>query len=92
MVGKLTDDLVYKRLAPFVRDELRRVTQRNEKGYLKHKLHQRLTDDVGHPKLREHLSAIVALMKASDNWQAFMKSINRALPKYDATLELPLND
>jgi hypothetical protein len=31
-------------LAPGVLDELRRLTPRNEKGQLKHKLFQRLTD------------------------------------------------
>jgi hypothetical protein len=91
-VGKITDDLVYKRLAPGIRDELRRITTRNEKGYLQHKLHQRLTDDVGHPKLREHLAALVALMKASDSWTGFKRAVDRALPRYDAPLELPLND
>lgn len=91
-VGRLTDDVVYKRLAPGVRDELRRITERDEQGRLKTKLHQRLTKDIGHPRLREHLSAVVALMKASENWAGFKKALNRALPKYDQTYELLLND
>src|SRR5262249_704450 len=33
-VGKITDDLIYRRLAPGVRAELRRLTPRNAKGYL----------------------------------------------------------
>jgi hypothetical protein len=89
-VGRLTDDIVYKRLAPGVRDELRRLTERDEQGRFKTKLHQRLTGDVGHPRLREHLSAVVALMKASEDWAGFKRALNRALPKYDHNYELAI--
>jgi hypothetical protein len=82
MVGKITNDIVYARLAPGVRAELHRLTPRDDKGRLKHKLFRHLTDHVGHPKLREHLASVVALMKASDDWDQFTRAINRALPKY----------
>ena len=48
--AKLTIDLVYKRLAPGVLSELQRLTPKDEKGRRRHKLFQRLTEDVGHPK------------------------------------------
>lgn len=86
-IGHLTNDLVYSRLAPGVLAELKRLTPRNDKGKLKHRLFQRLTEDVGHPKLREHLASVIALMKAADNWDHFMPMIDRALPRY---VELPL--
>jgi hypothetical protein len=85
--GHLTNDIVYDRLAPGVRAELNRLTPRDEKGRLKQKLFQRLTEDVGHPKLREHLASSTALMRASDNWDGFYRMLNRALPKYG---DLPL--
>jgi len=88
-IGHLTNDLVYSRLAPGVLEELRALTPRNEKGQLKHRLFQRLTEDVGHPKLREHLASVTALMKASDKWPQFMAMVDRALPRYKA---LPLFD
>jgi len=91
-VGRLTDDLVYKRLAPGVRDELRRLTPRNEKGYLKHKLHQRLTEDIGNPKLEKHLAVLVGIMQGHDNWDSFYRHVGRALPRWGSNLELPLND
>jgi hypothetical protein len=87
--GKFTNDVVYKRLAPGVLEELKRITPRNEKGRPKHRYHQRLTEDVGHPRLREHLSAVLALMRASDDWPSFYRSLNRALPKQ---VECPLFD
>jgi hypothetical protein len=81
-IGHLTNDLVYARLAPGILEELRRVTPRNEKGKLKHRLFQRLTDDVGHPKLREHLASVIALMRAADTWEQFMPMIDRSLKRY----------
>jgi hypothetical protein len=87
MAGKITNDIVYARLAPGVRQELHRLTPRDEKGRLKHKLFQRLSEDVGHPKLREHLASLVALMRAADDWPSFERMLNRALPKY---ADLPL--
>ncbi len=92
LVGKITNDVVYDRLAPGVRQELHRLTPRDDKGRLKHRLFQRLTEDVGHPKLREHLASVVALMKASDTWQLFKGMLDRALPRYGDTPYLPFDD
>ena len=91
-IGHLTNDLVYDRLAPGVRQELNRLVPRDEKGRLKNKLFQRLTEDVGHPKLREHLASIIALMRASDNWQSFKRMLDRALPRYGDTPYLPFKE
>jgi hypothetical protein len=82
LVGKLTDDLVYDRLAPNVKDKLKELIGRNESGRLRHKMFQRLTEDKGDPKLREHLASVVTLMKASDDWAHFIKMLNKSLPKY----------
>ncbi len=92
LVGRLTNDIIYDRLAPGVREELHRLTPRNDKGRLKHKLFQRLTKDIGHPKLREHLASVVALMRASDKWTQFMSMLNRALPRYSDTPYLPFEE
>lgn len=80
--GHLTNDIVWKRLAPSVLEELQRVTPRDHKGRRKHKYFQRLTENIGHPKLREHLMAVIALMKAADSWDQFIKMIDRSLPKF----------
>jgi len=88
-IGHLTNDLVYARLAPGVLDELRRLTPRDDKGRLKRRLFQRLTNDVGHPRLREHLAALTALMKASREWDQFQAMVDAALPRQ---IRLPLFD
>jgi len=90
-VGRYTNDLVYQRLAPGVLDELKKRNPVDEKGHRKVRHFQWLTEDVGHPRLREHLAAVIALMKASSTWDQFRRALQRALPKYGTTLELPLN-
>lgn len=89
-IGKLTNDVVYERLAPGVLDELKRITPKDDKGRRKHKYFMRLTEDVGHPKLREHLSNVIVLMRASPNWTSFYRLLQRSLPKYTDQLALPI--
>lgn len=90
--GHLTNNIVYDRLAPGVKDELKRLTPRGESGRHKQKLHQRLTDDVGNPRLREHLASVVALMKVSPDYEVFAAHLDKALPAWDPNLRLDLDD
>lgn len=87
--GVLTNDVVYKRIAPGVLNELKRVTPKNESGRPKHRFFQRLTANVGYPKLREHLGAVVAIMKLSSNWHDFMNKLDSLHPRYNETIPLP---
>jgi hypothetical protein len=88
VIGHLTNDIVYERLAPGVLEELKKITPKDDKGRRKHKFFMRLTEDVGNPRLREHLAAVIALMKASPNWNGFYRLLQRALPKFNKTLPL----
>lgn len=81
-IGRLTNDIVYERLAPGVLEELKRKNPRDDKGRRKHKHFQYLTEDIGNPRLREHLWAVIGLMRASSNWRNFYSLLNRAFPKY----------
>ena len=92
VVGRITNDLIYRRIAPGVLNELRNLTPKDSKGRRKHKFFQHLTDDVGHPKLKEHLASVITLMKASPNWNVFYRLLQRAIPQYGETIELPFND
>jgi len=83
VVGKITKDIVYSRLAPAVLEELEKKNPRDEKWRRKNKHFQHVTKDVGYPKLKEHLSAVITLMKASTNWNSFYRGLQRALPRYD---------
>ena len=79
-IGHLTNDLVYRRLAPGVLDELRRLTPRDNKGRLKTHLHRRLTENIGHPKLLHHLGAVTAIMKLATTWEKFKPMVDKVLP------------
>ncbi|MBC7945859.1 MAG: P63C domain-containing protein [Burkholderiales bacterium] len=87
--GHLTNDIIYKRLAPGVLEELKKATPKDEKGRYKHRLFQRLTEDVGHPKLREHLASVISLMKISPDYEQFERYLSHVHPRYGDTPDLP---
>lgn len=89
VVGKYTNDLVYERLAPNILQELEARNPRDERGNRKHKHHQWLTEDVGHPALAQHLYAIIGFMRISDSWEAFHRIVDRAFPKKNTQMLLP---
>lgn len=90
LVGKYTDDIVYKRLAPGVRNELRRLNPKDDLGRRKQKHHQWLTEDIGLAALNQHLTGIIALMRAASDWEGFKRMVARAFPKLGEQLPLDL--
>ena len=89
--GKLTNNIVYRRLAPGVLDELKRTQEKSPSGRPKHKLFQRLTGNLGYPKLREHLGSVVTIMKLSEDYDDFMKKLDVIHPLQDGQGHLPLD-
>ncbi len=90
VIGHYTNDFVYSRLAPGVLDELKRINPTLPTGRRRSTHHQWFTPDLGHPKLKEHLAAVTALMRAAPNWKVFIRSLERAFPKIGANIELAL--
>lgn len=86
--GHLTNNIVYARLAPKVLEELKKETPRGANGRHSTQLHRRLTQDVGHPKLKEHLHAVTSLMKISSSYAQFEQFLDVAHPKFNHTLPL----
>lgn len=78
--GVLTNDIVYKRLAPGVLEELKNAIPKNASGRPKAKFFQLLTRSVGYPKLREHLGAVVATMRMSSTWDEFKRKFDKFYP------------
>ena len=89
-VGRLTADLVYKKLPEGVLDELR---QRNptvaDDGRRRYRHHQFLSETIGHPHLEKHIASVTTLMRASPNWDAFKRLFDRAFPFSERQEELP---
>jgi len=87
-IGHLTNDIIYDRLAPGVREELKNSTPKNKVGRPKQHLHRRLTPELGHPKLREHLASVITIMRLSDNWNDFKCKLDKIHRKYTDQMEL----
>ena len=88
--GKLTNDIIYDRLAPGVREELKESTPKLPSGRRKHRFFQRLTPDLGHPKLREHLASVVTIMKLSRDYKDFKGKLDHIHPPYGKEVQLQL--
>ena len=89
--GHLTNDVIYKRLAPGILDELRKVTPKTPSGRRRHPYTRRLTEDLGHPKLREHLEVVMAIQTLSDSYDDFIQKLDRVKPRFGETLMLPFD-
>lgn len=76
--GHVTNNAIYTRLAPELLPELKRLASKEEK---KVRLHQFLTEDIGHPKLREHLASVVTILKLSQNKDEFFDKLDLIHPK-----------
>ena len=76
-----TNNFVYERLAPDILARLKSITPKDEKGRPRHKLHQRLSEEVGDPALREHLAIVMAFMDSSDDRDDFLRRLDKVKPK-----------
>ncbi len=89
--GHLTNDVIYRRLAPGIWKELKEQAEKDERGRLKHHLHRKLTIDIGHPKLKELVISVTTIMKLSDQWSDFKNKLDRVYPAYNETMLLPFD-
>lgn len=78
--GHLTNGVVYDRLLPGMVEKLNQVNPTNEDGRRRRRHHQHATNE-GVQHLREHLSGVLFLMKASKNWDDFLQRLDMAAPK-----------
>lgn len=96
VVGKYTRDLVYERLGPGVLKELEVKTPKDDRGSRKNKMHQWLTEDIGHPMLAQHLHSLIMFQRLAiangHGWSKFLSMVDQVLPKKGETLELPLSE
>ena len=92
VIGHYTNDLVYQRVAPGILDALKNRNPVLPSGARRRRHHQWFTPDFGHPKLQEHITGVIALMRASSNWSQFKRLLDRAFPKWHEALTLNLED
>jgi len=92
VVGKITNDIVYSRLAPGVLEELKRINPLQDHGRRKARHHQWMTPDIGHPALSQHLYAICAMMRAHTSWVPYYHAVQMSFPVQNEHLQLELSD
>lgn len=82
IVGKITNEIVYSRLPDGV---LEKLQEKNPIDVEKHRRNwkhtQFLSEGIGKPSLSSHLNQVIALLKASANWNQFQTLLNRAFPR-----------
>ena len=75
IVGRYTDDLIYKRLAPGVLNELRK----RDSGVRRH---QWFNTENGYPALTNHIGNVITVMRLSDDWKDFRGKMDSLFPVY----------
>lgn len=92
IIGHYTNDIVYARIAPGVLEELQKVNPTLSTGRRKNRHHQWFTPDPGYIKLNQHLAAVTALMRAATSWTSFQRNLQRAFPKLNDNMLLPIEE
>ncbi|MBX3387592.1 MAG: hypothetical protein KF768_13570 [Phycisphaeraceae bacterium] len=81
--GHLTNDLIYRRLAPGLVRKLKE--RRLERGRSSNRLWQWLSDDVGYPGVLMHLGTVVGLMKIHNDYDSFKAQLDLIAPVWPET-------
>lgn len=70
-LGEITNRYIYGLLAPGVVEELKLKNPKNLNGHRVHRHHQFLTEDIGHPQLKEQITQFITIAKLSTSWKDF---------------------
>ncbi|NQG98030.1 hypothetical protein HO675_08030 [Streptococcus suis] len=91
VVGKWTNELIYKRLPNGVLEELKKNTPKSQKGHYTARFFQSLTPDIGHPDLNAQIYKTLGLMRISHDWKDFKQKFNLMTSREDGQIELDLD-
>lgn len=89
--GHITNDIIYRRLAPGVWKELKAKVAKDEKGRARHKLFQHLTPTFGDPRLEKLITRVTTIMEFSDDWSDFKAKLDSKVPAFNETMQLPFD-
>ena len=91
VIGKWTNELIYKQLPKGVLDELKIKTPKSPQGNKTARFHQSLSEDVGHPALNAQITQIVTLFQLSDNMRQMWTQFEKLKSRQSGQLSLPFN-
>lgn len=96
VVAHYTNDLIYSRLGPGILEELRAKSPKTDRGRRPNRLHQWLTEDIGHPLLAQHMHSVMMFQRLAiangHGWKRFLLTVDQVLPKRGSNLQLSLGD
>jgi len=78
-VGRLTNRIIYEKLAPGVLEALQEINPKDSKGRRKHKHHQNLSENYGYIHLIKHLASVTTIMEQYGDGE-----ITKAIHKIDS--------
>lgn len=78
--GHLTNNLVYRRIAPGLLKKLKQ--RRIERGSKSNKLHSWLSEDIGLSGALVHIGTVVGLMKIHTDYDKFVRQLDQVSPVY----------
>lgn len=84
--------MIYEQLPKGVLRELMSKTPKSQSGNYLARLHQSLTEDIGHPHLQAQINSVIALMQVSDNWKQFVQNFNKMVDRRSGQMELQFKD
>lgn len=88
VIGKWTNELIYKQLPQGVLEELKNRTPKSPEGNYTARFFQSLTPDLGHPALTAQLYKVIGLMNISNNWNEFKSHFNRMVDRANGQMEI----
>lgn len=77
--GKVTNKIIYKKLAPEILPELKKQASKYAKST---RLHQVLTPEKGHPDLLKLVSSVTTIMKLSKTKEEFFEKVDMIHPDF----------
>lgn len=91
VIGKWTNELVYKQLPKGVLEELKARTPKSPSGKNVAKLHQSLSEDIGNPALSSQITQMVTLFQLSDNMKQMWQQFEKLKSRQHGQLSLPFD-
>jgi len=89
VIGKWTNELIYKQLPEGVLEELKRKTPVSESGNRTARYHQSLTTDVGEPNLAMQINQVITVFQLSNNMKQMWQLFEKLKLRQKGQLEIP---
>lgn len=88
VIGKWTNELIYKQLPKGVLEVLKSKTPKSSEGNYTARFHQSLTPEVGQNALMAQIYKVIGLMNISNDWNEFKSHFNKMVDRKNGQMEI----